>query len=110
MNKFYKNSQIRINLIIASIALIWSIIFIQLFSLQILNHHEANHKLTKNIASYITLKGQRGLILDRNSIPLSQNINKYTIWINPNTGINTKKNKIYIATELSNLFNKSPDF
>ena len=110
MNKFYKASQIRINIIISAIIFIWSVIFIQLFSLQIINHNEANYKLTNNIASFVTLKGHRGLILDKNSIPLSQNINKYTIWINSNSEINTNKNKMLIAYELSKVFKKSSKY
>ena len=110
MNKFYKASQIRINIIISAIIFIWLVIFIQLFSLQIINHNEANYKLTNNIASFVTLKGDRGLILDKNSIPLSQNINKYTIWINSNSEIATNKNKMLIANELSKVFKKSSKY
>ena len=80
MNKFYKINHTRINIIIVFIISIWAVIYMKLFFLQIINHKEANNKLIKNIASYVTIQGQRGIIYDKNSTPLSQNINKYTLW------------------------------
>ena len=107
MNRFYKNNHTRINIIITLIISIWSVIFIKLYFLQIINHKEANKKLINNIASYVTLKGDRGIIYDKNSIPLSQNVNKYTLWVDP-IYLDTAKfaSKNSIALKLSQIFNQ----
>jgi len=110
MNKFYKINQIRINVIITSIIFVWSLIFMKLFYLQVINHEKANQKLINNIASYVTLKGERGIIFDKNSIPLSQNINKYTLWVNTNSKLWSKSIKNNIAVKLSKVFNNDSKY
>lgn len=110
MNKFYKNSQIRINIIIFIFIAAWSPIILKLFFVQIINHNSATKKIMKNIASNTTVKGSRGIIYDQNSISLSQNINKYTLWVNSNNKDLKKEQIKKIASELSRVFNKEQDF
>ena len=106
MNKFYKNSQNRINIVTFIFLAAWSPIIIKLFYIQIIDHKSATKKMIKNIASYVTVEGSRGIIYDKNSISLSQNINKYTVWVNTNDK-NLKKESINkIALELSKGFSK----
>ena len=110
MNKFYKNSQIRINIITFIFIAAWSPIILKLFFVQIINHNSATKKIMKNIALNTTVKGSRGIIYDQNSISLSQNINKYTLWVNSNNKDLKNEQINKIASELSRIFNKEQDF
>jgi len=110
MNKFYKNSLNRINIVTFIFLAAWSPIIIKLFYIQIIDHKSATKKMIKNIASYVTVEGSRGIIYDKNSISLSQNINKYTVWVNSNDKNLNKESINKIALELSKGFSKDKSY
>ena len=110
MNKFYKNSQNRINIVTFIFLAAWSPIIIKLFYIQIIDHKSATKKMIKNIASYVTVEGSRGIIYDKNSISLSQNINKYTVWVNSNDKNLNNESINKIALELSKGFSKDKSY
>ena len=104
MNRLYKLRQKRINLVIYSIFCIWGIIFIRLFYIQIIQHSSISKLMARQSIIKKDTIGERGIISDRNFIPLSQNINRYTFWVNT---IQDEIDIKSIAEKFSNVFNKS---
>ncbi len=82
MNRFYKSSRKRINVVIYSIICIWGLVFVRLFYIQIIQHNSFENIVNKQTKISKKSTGDRGIISDRNHIPLTQNINRYTFWVN----------------------------
>ena len=55
----------------------------RLFVLQVIKHSEYTEKAKNNIESKTTLKAGRGIIHDRNMVPLTTNITTYRIFVSP---------------------------
>lgn len=104
MNKFYKLSQKRISIVIYSIICIWGLVFLKLFYIQIIQHSSIENIVNKQTKIYKESVGDRGIISDRNKIPLSQNINRYTFWVN---SVENKNDIHGIAILFSEVFETS---
>ena len=63
--------------------LCFSVLMCRLFVLQVLMHSEYSEKAKDNIESETTLKAGRGVIYDRNMVPLTSNITTYRIFVSP---------------------------
>ncbi len=58
-------------------------LIVRLFVLQVIKHNEYLGKARDNIESETTLRADRGIIYDRNMVPLAINVTKWRIYISP---------------------------
>lgn len=59
------------------------VLIVRLFVLQIIKHEEYLGKARDNIESETALRADRGIIYDRNMVPLAINVTKWRIYISP---------------------------
>ena len=63
--------------------LCFTVLAIRLFVLQVIKHEEYLLKAKDNIESETALKAERGIIYDRNMVPLAINVTTYRIYVSP---------------------------
>lgn len=81
----------------------FSVLSVRLFVLQVLKHEEYLLKAKDNIESETALKADRGIIYDRNMIPLAVNVTKWRIYISPRD-IKSEDEARAVADGLSKIF------
>ena len=80
----------------------FTVVALRLGVLSVLRHGEYLEKAKANIESKTTLKAERGIIYDRNMVPLAVNITSYRIYITPRD-IKTDAEAEIIARGLSDI-------
>ncbi len=75
---------------------------VRLFVLQVVKHGEYLAKAKDNIESETTLRADRGIIYDRNMVPLAINVTKWRIYISPRD-INDENEAKKLAKGLSEI-------
>ncbi|NOZ07834.1 MAG: penicillin-binding protein 2 [FCB group bacterium] len=87
--------------------LIFLVLIVHLFDIQILQHSDLK-KIAENRSSFnTTVKGSRGVILDRNFNLLTQNISRYTFWVNTQSPL---ENEDEIISLFADTFGKDESF
>jgi len=90
----------------SAILIVFSLCFLvltgRLFVLQVIKHEEYLGKARDNIESETALKAERGIIYDRNMVPLAVNISTYRIYISPRD-VKDEKEAERIAKGLSEI-------
>ena len=73
----------RYTVLLVFFALCFLVLIVRLFVLQVIKHEEYLGKARDNIESETALRAERGIIYDRNMIPLAVNVTKWRIYISP---------------------------
>ncbi len=87
----------------------FAVLTIRLFFLQVLNHGEYADFAESVALREKQISGMRGIIYDRNGIPLTRNITCHTLWINTIKDL-TDTNMDQISGVLSQAFEKPAQF
>ena len=86
--------------ILIAFSLCFLILVGRLFVLQVIKHEEYLSKAKDNIESKTALKAERGIIYDRNMVPLAVNVTTYRIYLSPRD-IKDEAEAIRVAKGLS---------
>mgnify|MGYP001392852928 CR=1 FL=1 len=78
------NSYLRKKTVFYSTIIIFFPIFLKFFELQILDYNKYKKLAGNNSLRSIEIKAPRGIIYDRNGIPLAENITKGDFWVDTN--------------------------
>lgn len=92
----------RYTLILIFFALCFSVLVVRLSVLQVVKREEYLQKAKNNIESKTTLKADRGIIYDRNMVPLALNVTTYRIYLSPRD-IKDEKEAETVASGLSRI-------
>ena len=98
------NSYLRKKTFFYSAIIIFSLIFLRFFELQILDYDKYKILAGNNSLRSIEIKAPRGIIYDRNGIPLVDNIYNYNLEIMPIDIIDKKTKQIYEKFNFSLLY------
>ena len=89
------NSYLRKKTIFYSAVIIFFPIFFKFFELQILDYNKYKKLAGNNSLRSIEIKAPRGIIYDRNAVPLVDNVYNYNLEIMPVDIIDRSTNRIY---------------
>ncbi len=107
MRGSFEKYRARIDVISGLILLIFLVLIVHLFDIQILQHSHLK-KIAENRSSFNTIvKGGRGIILDRKFNLLTQNISRYTFWVNTQ---NPLENEDKIISLFASVFDKDESY
>lgn len=73
----------RYTVLLIFFAFCFSVLGVRLFVLQVIKHDEYLIKAKDNIESETPLRAERGIIYDRNMIPLAVNVTRWRVYISP---------------------------
>ena len=82
MNRTYITYQNRIKYIINIILIFGALILSRYFQIQIFGVNDFQQKLSEKVEFRKSIKGERGMIFDRNGELLAGNIVKIDLWVN----------------------------
>lgn len=94
--------------IILMFMVLWSILLIRLFSLQIINHETYEAKVIDNIERETNVAANRGIIYDCNMVQLATNATTWRIFISPRD-IEDSTQAALIASQLSTILDVEYD-
>ncbi len=100
MTKTYLYHQSRVRQVINGILIFGLIILFRFFYIQILQANLNSEEISNLIQYHKKIKGDRGIIYDRNGVPLAENIIKGDFWVNTNKDIDAHA----IASFFSNYY------
>ena len=86
--------------------LCFSVLMCRLFVLQVLMHSEYSEKAKDNIESETTLKAGRGVIYDRNMVPLTNSEKKIIASVSPTPRAVTAISSVLSGEELENVLER----
>lgn len=92
----------RYRVLLVFFAISFCVLSVRLGVLQIVKHKEYLEKARDNIESRTALKAERGIIYDRNMVPLAVNVTSWRIYITPRD-VKSEEQAHLIASGLSNI-------
>lgn len=98
MNRLFDRHRTRIDIVITVLSVLFLVLLLNLFRLQILNHEQFAETARGKSRDWVEISGERGTIYDRNYEILTCNITHYTFWVNTCNPYDRK--------EIINLFSK----
>ncbi len=90
--------------------ILWGILIIRLFNLQILSYEYYQGKVINNIQRETTLTADRGVIYDRDMVTLASNYTVYRIFISPRAIIAADQSAIADEDELAKSEGRAPSY
>lgn len=75
--------KIRYTALMLFFSLIFAVLCVRLFVLAVLKHDEYKKKAEDNIQSETPLKAERGIIYDRNMVPIATNVTTWRVFLSP---------------------------
>ena len=75
--------KIRYTALMLFFSLIFAVLCVRLFVLAVLKHEEYKKKAEDNIQSETPLKAERGIIYDRNMVPIATNVTTWRVFLSP---------------------------
>lgn len=73
----------RLKVLIVFFVICFSVLTVRLFYLQVVRYDEYRQKSDDNIISKTPLKAERGVIYDRNMVPLAVNVTSWRVFVTP---------------------------
>ena len=98
---FYKKNHIRIKIIMVAIFIIFLIIILRVFYVEVIDYKKLNNYASNLWSRNLPIKADRGIIYDRNGTILADNITTTSLVLIPNQ----IKNKENTARKLSEILN-----
>lgn len=107
IEKYHEIQKSRVFVMLCGICLLFSILAIRLFSLQIIHGETYQEKLTTSVLKNVALPASRGSIYDRYGRPLATNRAAYSVKIDDSITLDLKDEKKQIVLELYDWFQKN---
>ncbi len=104
VNKVYSKYQRRIRWVSIGVVVAWAGLIIRLFSIQILHGEEYRQMGLRQSQKRQIIRADRGLIMDRNGIPLTANVAQYALAADPTLISDPKK----VANQIAEIIHKDP--
>lgn len=79
----YKRFRQRMLILLVVCGMVWMVIAVQLFRIQILDRYKLKNKITQQFVNKKPIKAMRGNFYDRNGRQLTQNVLHYSFAVNP---------------------------
>jgi len=99
MSRLYLSHQYRVRIILNGIIFVGLIIILRFFYIQVLNAEGYRESVSKQLKYNKKVKGNRGIIYDRNGVALAENITKVTFWTNTNHSIDKESIALFLDEE-----------
>jgi len=106
VNSLYSKHRNRIGFIAVALIVIFMVLAGRLFFVQIYMHREYAEIVNSKSKLKMDISGSRGIIFDRNGVPLTKNLTHYTLWVDTQGKIDRNDISMY----LSAIFDKSPQY